>query len=74
MSNALCRLSTGGGLGTRKLYTNNEQQVFNVVRPLVLNGITDLAHRTDLGDHAIILELHPFRIEMERRAYLLERI
>jgi hypothetical protein len=57
MSDALCRLSTGGGLGTRKLYTNDEQQVFDVMRPVVLNGITEIGVRPDLRDRAVVLDL-----------------
>jgi DNA polymerase I-like protein with 3'-5' exonuclease and polymerase domains len=51
-SNSLCRLSTGGGVGTRELYTNEEEVVFDVKRPVVINGIQELAVRADLLDRA----------------------
>ncbi len=57
LADALCRLSTGGGFGTRKLHTNAEEMLFDVTRPVLLNGIPDLAGRPDLADRAIILEL-----------------
>ena len=59
MSDALCRLSTGGGMGVRRLYSNDEEIVLDAVRPLVLNGIPDFITRPDLLDRAILLELAP---------------
>jgi hypothetical protein len=57
MSNAFCRLATGGGFGTRKLYTAGAEQVFAAQRPALLNGITDLATRPDLRDRMLQVEL-----------------
>jgi hypothetical protein len=56
-SDALCRLATGGGLGTRQLYTDKEEITFDFVRPVVLNGIEELATRSDLRDRCIVLDL-----------------
>jgi hypothetical protein len=66
LSDALCRLSTGGGFGTRTLYENDEETLFDATRPVILNGITDVATRADLLDRAIILVL-PTIPEEERR-------
>jgi hypothetical protein len=57
LSNALCRLSTGGGFSTRSLFTDSDEQIFNAMRPVVLNGITELATRADLLDRTVILHL-----------------
>ena len=57
MSDALCRLSTGGGFSTRTLYENREEELFEGVRPVILNGITDVATRPDLLDRALIATL-----------------
>jgi hypothetical protein len=57
LSDALCRLSTGGGFGTRTLYENDEETLFDAMRPAALNGITDVATRPDLLDRAVIVEL-----------------
>ncbi len=57
LSDAFCRLSTGGGLSTRELYTDSEEVLFKVKRPIILNGIDDLATRGDLVDRAIIINL-----------------
>jgi hypothetical protein len=57
MSDALCRLSTGGAFASRKLYTDDEEVVFDYMRPLIVNGIEDLALRPDLLERTIVLEL-----------------
>jgi len=57
LSDALCRLATGGGFATRQLYTDSEEMLFDSMRPVVLNGIDDLASRGDLADRAIVLTL-----------------
>ncbi len=57
LSDALCRLSTGGALSGRTLYTNSEETLIEVQRPVILNGIDDLATRPDLADRCIVLEL-----------------
>ncbi len=57
LSDALCRLATGGGFGTRELYSDDEEAIFNLIRPVLLNGIEDLATRPDLGERTIALIL-----------------
>ncbi len=58
-SDALCRLSTGGGFSARELYTDSEEVLFDATRPVILNGITDVATRPDLLDRALIVPLPP---------------
>jgi hypothetical protein len=57
LSDALCALATGGGFGTRELYTDDEEKLFDATRPILLNGIEDVATRADLLDRAICLTL-----------------
>jgi hypothetical protein len=57
LSDGLCRVATGGGLSTRELYTNSDEVFFDAVRPVILNGIDNLAERLDLADRAIVLNL-----------------
>lgn len=57
LSDAICRLATGGGLGARQLYTDAEEALFDVQRPVIINGITELATSGDLMDRALVLTL-----------------
>lgn len=57
LSDALCRLATGGGFATRRLYANDEETIFSACRPIILNGISGVASRPDLLDRSIILTL-----------------
>lgn len=65
-SDALCRLSTGGGFSARELYTDSEEVLFDAMRPVILNGITDVATRPDLLDRALIITLPPIPAEKRR--------
>jgi len=66
LSDALCRLATGGGWSTRELYSDTDEVLINVQRPVILNGIDDLLSRDDLRDRAIILHLPPISDEQRR--------
>lgn len=57
LSDALCRISTGGGFSTRKLHTDNEEMIFNLNNPILLNGIDEIATRSDLLDRSIVIYL-----------------
>jgi hypothetical protein len=57
LSDAVCRLSTGGGFATRELYSDSTETLFEASRPVCLNGITEFATRDDLLDRALILKL-----------------
>jgi len=56
-SDWLCRMVTGGGYSTRRLYTNNEEEVFSATRPIILNGITQIADQPDLIDRSIFINI-----------------
>jgi len=57
LADAICRLATGGGFGARQRYTDDEETLFEVQRPAILNGIGELANRPDLGDRSLIVRL-----------------
>ena len=56
-ADAICRLSTGGGFTKRANYTDLDEIFINVQRPVILNGIEELATRPDLQDRSIVLQL-----------------
>lgn len=56
-SDAFCRLATGGGFSTRKLYTDDEEELFESTRPILFNGIVQVATRADLVDRTLIIDL-----------------
>jgi hypothetical protein len=57
LSDALCRLASGGSFALRQLYTDDEEVLFQAARPILLNGIEDVIRRGDLADRAIFLTL-----------------
>jgi hypothetical protein len=57
LSDALCRLSTGGGFTTRELYTDQDEVIFDSQRPVLLTSIEEVATRSDLLDRCVIIYL-----------------
>jgi hypothetical protein len=66
LSDGLCRLATGGGFATRQLYTDHDEVLFAATRPVVLNGIDQVATRHDLLDRSIIVTLPVISDEQRR--------
>jgi hypothetical protein len=66
LSDALCRLSTGGGFSTRTLYENDEETIFDAKRPVAITGIEELATRGDLLDRSVIVTLPTIPEERRR--------
>ena len=66
LSDALCRLASGGSFAVRRLYTDDEEVLFEAARPIMLNGIEDVISRADLADRAIFLTLAPIAEEQRR--------
>ena len=56
-SDLLRMVLTGGGFSTRMLYTDDEEMIFEVCRPVIVNGISEVVLRADLLDRAITLYL-----------------
>jgi hypothetical protein len=66
LSDALCRLSSGGGFSTRELYTDSDEVIFSAMRPVILNGIEEIITRGDLMQRALIVELPVIAPEARR--------
>lgn len=56
-SDWLCRLSTGGGFATRKLFSDGDEILLSLTRPTIMNGIDEVISRSDLLDRSIMLHL-----------------
>ena len=56
LSDALCRLSTGGGFSTRMLFENDEEMIFDAMRPMIITGIEEIATRGDLIDRSLLAQ------------------
>lgn len=67
LSDAFCRLSTGGGFAARELYTDSEEVIFSAMRPVILNGIDDVVGRQDLVDRSIPISLPAIRDDCRQR-------
>lgn len=66
LSDAFCRLATGGGFSTRELYTDDGEVIFDAKRPLAVNGIEDFVTRADLLERSLLIR-HPPIPEDKRR-------
>jgi hypothetical protein len=66
LSDALCRIATGGGFSTRQLFADDAEALFDVQWPVILNGITEFVERPDLADRSVFFHL-PVIPEENRR-------
>src|SRR6266480_388816 len=66
LSDALCRLASGGSFAVRQLYTDDEEVLFEAARLILLNGIEEVVSRPDLGDRAVFLTLAPIGEALRR--------
>lgn len=66
LSDAFCRMINDGTFRTRKLYTNLDEIIIKLRRPVIFNGISHFARQNDFMDRAIFVEL-PTINEIQRR-------
>jgi hypothetical protein len=59
LSDALCRIASGAGFGTRELFTDQEEVLFSGARPAILNGIEEVVERPDLAERSIFSTCEP---------------
>jgi hypothetical protein len=64
---ALCVIATGGAHATRTLYTNKEESIIELCKPIILNGITVNVTAQDLLDRSLHIELPPVKTRLQSR-------
>lgn len=65
ISDTLCGVATGTSLVNRKMYTDLDDVVIKVQRPVMLNGVTEIVTREDLLDRSILISVQ--RISKDKR-------
>lgn len=71
VSDALCRLATGGGFAARALYTDSDEAVLTASRPVLANGIVEVVGRGDLLDRVLLVELETLQERARRTEAML---
>jgi putative DNA primase/helicase len=66
LSDALCRLADGEGFKIRQLQTDRDEMIFSGARPIVVNGIGNLAKQPDLADRTLSLMPPPLSDDQRR--------
>jgi hypothetical protein len=66
VADSICRISTGGGFATRKLYSDDEEMRFNGRKPILINGIEEVTTRPDVADRALMLMCDPIPSEKRK--------
>ena len=67
VSDSLCKATTGIGFSKRQLYTDDEDVIYRIVRPVGLNGINVAAQRPDLLDRSLLIGLDQVPDERRRK-------
>lgn len=67
IADLLCKVSTGGNITRRSLYTNSDITVFNIKRPMILNGIDMFSKRSDLISRMVPLNFSPIPEDKKKR-------
>jgi hypothetical protein len=57
LSDALCCLATGGGLASRRLYSDDLLAILEAMRPVILTGIAEVATQGDLLSRSLLIQL-----------------
>lgn len=70
LSDDLCSIVTGAGFSSRLLYTNTEESIIDVCRPVVINGIAVIVNRQDLLDRTLHIDMPKIRCRKSKSELL----
>jgi hypothetical protein len=73
LSDAFCRIATGGGISKRELYSDADEVLLDAQRPVIFTGINDVATASDLLDRCLTATLRAIRAEQRRTERELNR-
>ena len=59
ISDTLCRAVSGYSFSKRELYSDEEDVIFSIKRPIAINGINMIFTRPDLLERSLLIELEP---------------
>lgn len=65
-SDGLSTIATGGGYEARRLYTDLDEVLVTMKRPILLNGIENPAVSADLLDRSLVVQMKPIFEERRR--------
>jgi hypothetical protein len=71
LSDAICRIASGGGQRTRKYYTNTDESIISAKCAFIITSIDDIVGREDFAQRAFKIEMEPvdgYRSEVELRS------
>ncbi len=66
LSDLLCGIATGTATAARSLYTDDGEALFQAKRPILLNGIEEVATRADLLDRCLVVSFQAIPEEQRR--------
>jgi putative DNA primase/helicase len=74
LSDICCKLVTGAGFSTRRLFTDGDEKIFNVMIVIIFNGIPDFfSSRSDLADRSTHYTLQPITSDKRVSLDVLEK-
>lgn len=69
LSDACCRIATGGAYAKRQLYKDAEEVLLDACQPISLNGIQDFVANPDLADRSVFLLLEHLETYTPEKAF-----
>jgi hypothetical protein len=59
LSDAICSLITGGGYATRALFSDDDECIFHLIRPVMMNSTVEPTDRDDFLERSVVIRVPP---------------